>query len=345
VFVGNVNPSSTDALYIARHTALKSNVPVPVPALHVNRLCGSGFQSIVNGAQEILTGGATVALCAGTENMTQAPFIVRDVRFGTKLGTEYKFEDSLWSSLTDSYCGCPMAITAENLAEQYGITRAQADEFGLSSHKQWDAANKEGRFKAEIAPVPLDEKNATAAFEVDEHPRPNATLEGLSKLPAVFKKNGTVTAGNASGICDGAGAIILASKEAVAKYNLTPLVRLVAWNYAGVEPKIMGIGPVPAIRGLLKKAGLSLKDIDLVDINEAFASQFLSCQKELELDPAKTNVNGGAIALGHPLGASGSRITAHLTHELRRRKAKYAIGAACIGGGQGIAVLLENVAL
>ncbi|MEZ4448627.1 MAG: acetyl-CoA C-acetyltransferase [Nannocystaceae bacterium] len=343
VCVGNVAQTSADAIYIARHIGLRAGVPIEVPALTVNRLCGSGFQSIVSGAQDILLGEAEVVLAGGAESMSQAPHAARGLRWGTRLGVDPKLEDTLWSSLTDSYCGCPMAITAENLAEKYGITREQADAYGYRSQQTWAAAQDAGRFDAEIAPIEIKSRKGVVEFKVDEHARRDATVEGMAKLPTVFKKDGVVTAGNASGICDGAGAVILASEEAVKKLGLTPLVRLVTWHVAGVDPKIMGIGPVPAIRGVVERSGIGLDKVDLVEINEAFAPQYLACEKELGLDRERTNVDGGAIALGHPLAASGSRITAHLVHELRRRGGRHAIGSACIGGGQGIALMLENV--
>lgn len=344
VIVGNIIHTSTDAIYLARHSALKAGVPIHVPALTVNRLCGSGFQSIVNGAQEIALGEAQVALCAGSESMSLAPHVTRDIRFGVRLGLDVKLEDALWSGLSDSYCKLPMGMTAENLAEQYGITRADVDTFALQSQHRWQAANDAGRFRDEITPVKIKGKKGEESFEVDEHPRGGkATADELAKLAPVFKKGGTVTAGNASGVCDGAGTIILASEEAVRANQLTPLARLVGYHVSGCDPKIMGIGPVPAIQSLLKKHKLAVGDIDVVEVNEAFAPQFLAVQKALGLNPERTNVNGGAIALGHPLAASGSRITANLVYELRRRNAKYAIGSACIGGGQGIALLLERV--
>ena len=344
VIVGNIIHTATDAIYLARHSALKVGVPMHVPALLVNRLCGSGFQSIVNGAQEIHLGDARVALCGGTESMSLAPFVTRDVRFGVRFGTDVKLEDALWAGLSDSYVKLPMALTAENLAEQYKITRQQADEFALQSQQRWQRANDSGHFKDEIIPIKIKGKKGDELFTVDEHPRgAKATIEELTKLAPVFKKNGTVTAGNASGVCDGAGAVLLANEEAVKENSLQPLARVVSYHVTGCDPKIMGIGPVAAIRNLLKKTGLTLNDIDLVDVNEAFAPQFLAVQRELGLNPEKTNVNGGAIALGHPLAASGSRITANLIYELRRRNGKYAIGSACIGGGQGIAILLERV--
>ncbi len=343
VIFGNVAQTSADAIYMARHVGLKSGVPIPVPALTVNRLCGSGFQSVVNGAQEILLGDAEIVLTGGAESMSQAPFAARGIRFGTKLGKNPELEDTLWSSLYDPHAGCAMAITAENLAEQFGITREQADGYGHRSQQAWAAAQQAGHFAAELAPIELKSRKGPEMFDTDEHPRPEATLEKMGKLPTVFKKDGVVTAGNASGICDGAGAVILASGDAVKKHNLTPLARLVQWHVAGVEPKVMGIGPVPAITGALERAGLALSAIDLVEINEAFAPQYLACEKELGLDRDKTNVNGGAIALGHPLAATGARITTHLVHELRRRSGRYGVGSACIGGGQGIAVVLESV--
>ena len=343
VVFGNVAQTSADAIYMARHIGLESGVPIPVPALTVNRLCGSGFQAVVNGAQEILLHDAEIVLVGGTENMSQAPHAARGIRFGTKLGKSPELEDTLWSSLYDPYAGCAMASTAENLAEQFEISREACDEYGLRSQKAWAAAHEGGRFAEELAPVEIKGRKGPEIFDTDEHPRPDASLEKMARLPPVFKKDGRVTAGNASGICDGGAALVVASGEAVKKHGLTPLARLVQWHAAGVDPKIMGIGPVPAIRGVLDRAGLSLGDMDLVEINEAFAPQYLACEKELGLDRDKTNVDGGAIALGHPLAASGARITAHLVHELRRRKARYGVGSACIGGGQGIALVVEAV--
>ncbi|XP_070599676.1 3-ketoacyl-CoA thiolase, mitochondrial isoform X3 [Erythrolamprus reginae] len=344
VIVGNVMQSSKDAAYLARHVGLRVGVPVPAPALTINRLCGSGFQSIVNGCQEIRLKESEVVLCGGTESMSQAPFAVRNMRFGTKLGVDLQLEDILWSGLTDAHIKTPMGVTAENLAVKYNITREECDRYALKTQQRWKAAHEAGHFKAEMAPIEVKVKKGKQILERDEHPRPDVTLEQLGKLPTVFKKDGTVTAGNASGVSDGAGAVILANEDAIKKHNLTPLARIVSYHASGCDPNIMGIGPVPAVTEALKKAGLSLKDMDLVEVNEAFAPQYLSVEKVLGLDPEKTNVNGGAIALGHPLGASGSRITSHLVHELRRRKGKYALGSACIGGGQGIAVIIENSA-
>jgi acetyl-CoA acetyltransferase family protein len=275
--------------------------------------------------------------------MSQAPHVVRGARWGLAFGKEQKLGDTLWDALTDSYTGLPMAMTAENLAAQYNISRAECDEYALRSQKAWAAANEAGRFKEEISPIELKGKKGPVQFSVDEHPRPQSTPEGLVKLGPVFKKDGVVTAGNASGICDGAAALVLASKEAAQKQGWAPLAKLVQWAYCGCDPKVMGIGPAPAIRRAMERSGHKIGDFDLVEVNEAFAPQYLAVEKELGLDRARTNVDGGAIALGHPLGASGARITMHLAYELRRRGAKLAIGSACIGGGQGIAVVLENV--
>ncbi|GAB6022137.1 acetyl-CoA acyltransferase 2 [Chamberlinius hualienensis] len=332
----------TDTPYVSRHTLLRLGIPIHVPALTVNRLCGSGFQSIINGAQEIVLGDSQIVLAAGTENMSMSPYVVRNIRFGTKLGGQLDLEDSLWQSLTDGYIKTPMGITAENLAEKYQLTREQCDAFAHRSQTLWRNAQNGGHFKEEMVPVTVKGKKGDVVVDVDEHPR-ETTPEQLAKLPAVFKKNGTVSAGNASGVCDGAGAVVLASEEAVKKYNLKPLARLVSYSTVGCDPKIMGIGPVEAVRNILKSNKLTLNDIDLVEVNEAFAPQTIAVAKELGLDENKLNVNGGAIALGHPLAASGSRITAHLVHELRRRKAKRAIGSACIGGGQGVAILIETM--
>jgi acetyl-CoA acyltransferase 2 len=342
VVVGNVMQTSADAIYCARHVGLKAGLPIETPALTVNRLCGSGFQAIVNGAEQILLGETEAVLVGGTENMTQAPHQMRGGREGWSFGKAPAVEDSLWNALTDSYNNTPMAVTAENLATKYGITRQQCDEYALSSQQRWAAANEGGRFKSEIVPIELQTKKGPVAFAVDEHPRPQSTPEALAKLNPVFKKDGVVTAGNASGICDGAAMLVLTSEDHAKKHGLQPLARLVQWGVAGVDPSIMGIGPAPAIRTALTRAELKVSDVDLFDVNEAFAPQYLAVEKELGLDRAKTNVDGGAIALGHPLAASGARITAHLVYELARRNGRYAVGSACIGGGQGIAVVIER---
>ncbi len=341
VIVGNVMQTSADAIYCARHVGLKAGLPIEVPALTVNRLCGSGFEAVVLGAKEIWLGDADCVLVGGTENMTQAPHVLRGARDGWAFGKAPAVEDSLWSALTDSYCKAPMAITAENLAEKYGITREQCDEFALSSQRRAAAAIEAGRFKDEIAGYELVSKKGATVFDKDEHARPQTTMEALAKLAPVFKKDGVVTAGNASGICDGASMLVLTSAEFAKARGLRPLARFVDFGTAGVEPTLMGIGPVPAIKKALSRAGIAQDKIDLFEVNEAFAPQYLAVEKELGLPRDRTNVDGGAIALGHPLGASGARITTHLVHELRRRGAKLGVGSACIGGGQGIAVVLE----
>jgi len=343
VCVGNVQQTSPDAAYLARHVALKCGMATETPALNINRLCGSGFQSVVNIAHEIRMGEAKVGVAAGTESMSQAPMAVygQNVRWGSPLGKDIGMQDTLWAGLTDSHAGCPMGVTAENLAAEYGITRQMSDEYAVRSQTRWAAAHAAGKFDDELAPIELKSRKGVELFAVDEHPKPKTTVEGMAKLPTPFKKEGVVTPASASGICDGAGAIILASEEAVKEHGLSPLAELIGWASVGVEPTKMGIGPVPAIEAALGKAGVALGDVDLVDINEAFAPQFLSCCKALGLDMEKTNVMGGAIALGHPLGASGSRITANLAHAVNRGEAKIAVGAACIGGGQGIALVLK----
>jgi len=320
-------------------------VPIGSPALTINRLCGSGFETVIQGAKSIKLNEAKIVVCGGSENMSMAPLQVdgNDSRWGVPLGSGLKMRDSLWDGLTDQHVGTPMGITAENLAEKYGISREDCDEFAIRSQQTWGKAHNDGVFNLEIAPVDIETKKGTKTIDTDEHPRPDTSLEKISSLRAVFKKDGVVTAANASGICDGAGTIILASEEAVKEHNLTPLARLASYHVAGCDPSIMGIGPVPAIKGALDSIGMSLADVDRVEINEAFAAQFLACAKELELDMTKTNLHGGAISIGHPLGASGSRITAHLTNEFQRADGNVHVGSACIGGGQGIAVVLERV--
>lgn len=343
VIYGNVLQTSSDAAYLSRHVGHRAGLDISSPALTINRLCGSGFQSIINGAQEIMLNEAHVVLAGGTESMSQAPYAVRGIRSGTRFGFDQKMEDTLSHALTDQFPKVtPMGITAENLATKYGITRKDVDEYALSSQQRWAAAQKEERFKNEIVPISIKTRKGTESFEIDESPRPT-TIESLNKLKPVFiKDSGVVTAGNASGISDGAASVIVASGDAVKKYGMTPLAKVLSWHYVGVEPSIMGIGPVPAIKGALKRAGLALSDMSLVEVNEAFAAQYLAVEKELGLDRSITNTNGGAIALGHPLGASGARIMAHLVYELHRTGGKYAVGSACIGGGQGIAMVIER---
>ena len=343
VFYGNALQTSADAIYLARHVGLRAGVPQESGALTVNRLCGSGFQAIVSGAQEILLGGTEVALCGGSESMSQAPHVVRGARWGQlRLGPAGKgFEDTLWEALLDSHCGLTMAQTAEELAERYGVTREEADQVAVNSQRRASAAWDEGHYDAEVAPVTVRTRKGEKQFAVDEHMRPDTTLEALGRLRPYFKKDGLVTAGNASGIGDGAASVVLAERSWADANGATPIGRLVSWGFAGVDPRIMGLGPAPAARSALAAAGLSLEEMDLVEVNEAFAAQYKAVEKELGLDPERTNVNGGAIAITHPLAASGARITLHLLHELRRRGARYGLGSACIGGGQGGAVVVE----
>lgn len=344
---GNVIASNSDAAYTARHIALRSGCGIETPALTINRLCGSGFETIIGAVKSILLDEHQVVLTGGTEQMSQAPLMVRGdrARFSVPLGHGLTLSDALWDGLTDAYAGTPMGVTAENLGAKYGITRAECDAYAVQSQQRYQAALVKGLYAPELAPVTIPTKqggtSTTVEFLTDEHAKPDTQLEKIAKLKAVFKKDGTglVTAASASGICDGAGSVIVASEDAVRQFGLTPLCRIVATSVTGCDPTIMGIGPVSAIRNVLAVADLSLDDMDRVEINEAFAAQVLSCQKELELDSAKLNIHGGAIALGHPLGASGSRIAAHLAHD---KTIKYSIGSACIGGGQGIAILFEQ---
>jgi acetyl-CoA acetyltransferase family protein len=343
VVFGNVQQSSVDAHYGARHVGLKAGLPVHVPALTVNRLCGSGIQAVVSAAQHIHLQEANIVLAGGMENMSEVPHVIRGLRSGLKLG-QGKLEDWLWEGLNDPYAGCSMAITAENCAEKYGITREAADAYALRSQQQAHRAWTSGLMSAEVAPVEIPSRKGTTVVDKDDHMRPDTTLEILAKLPAAFKKDGVVTAGNASGIVDGAAALLIAGEDAVRARALKPLGRIVSWATVGVEPSIMGMGPVSAIQKALEKAGLGLQDLDLIEINEAFAAQYLACEKALGLDREKVNVNGGAIALGHPLGASGARLLLTLLLELRRRGKTYGVASACIGGGQGIAMIVEAVA-
>lgn len=342
---GNAQQTSGDALYGARHVGLRAGLKIETPGLTVNRLCGSGMQAIVNGAQMIQLREANVVLAGGMEAMSQAPFVIRG-RDGFSLSPGGKLEDSLMVALLDSYCGMYMANTAELYGSQHGITREMQDEFALRSQKCADEAYKAGRIQDELVPVPLKNSKGEQTGESlteDDHRRPQTTLEGLAKLKPAFGKNGTVTAGNASGIVDGGAAVVLMSLEEAGKRGAWPLGRIVSWGIAGVDPKIMGSGPVPATKLALQKAGMTLEHIDLIEVNEAFAAQYLAVERELGLDREKVNVNGGAIAFGHPLGATGTRLVITLLYELRRRKKKYGLATACIGGGQGIAMVVESL--
>ncbi len=339
---GNVMQTSADAIYGARHVGLKAGLKVETPAVTVNRLCGSGIEAIVQGAQRLLLGEANMVLAGGMENMTQAPFVIRGARTGLKLGGG-ALEDFLFVGLTDTYCGLPMALTAEKLAEQKGITRKDADAYALRSQQAAEAAFKACYLTEEIVPVEVKQGKKTILVKEDDHRRPETTMEILEKLPPSFKKDGMVTAGNASGIVDGAAAVVLTREKDAKERGLKPLGRIVSWAVAGVDPSIMGIGPVPSTRKALQLAGMKLEQIDRVEVNEAFAAQYLAVEKELGLNRDKTNVNGGAIALGHPLGASGTRLVITVLNELRRKGLRYGLATACIGGGQGIAIIVESL--
>jgi acetyl-CoA acyltransferase 2 len=340
--IGNALQTSGDAIYGARHVALKAGVPFDRPALTVNRLCGSGIQAIVSGAQMIQLGEAQTALVGGMESMSQAPHVIRGARSGFPLGGG-KLEDSLMVALLDSYCNTPMAGTAENLARKFEISRVAQDEYALRSQQETKRASDAGYLAEEIVPVEIKSRKGSVTFDTDDHPRPETTMAGLAKLRPAFAQDGFVTAGNASGIVDGAAAVIICGEEYLKRTSAKPMGRVVSWAYAGVEPELMGIGPVPATRQALDRAGLKLSDMDLIEVNEAFAAQYLAVEKELGLDRSRTNVNGGAIALGHPLGATGTRLVLTLLHELRRRAARYGLATACIGGGQGIAMIVERL--
>jgi len=338
VIFGNAIQSAPEMIYGARHVGLKSGVPLEVPALTVNRLCGSGIQSIITGTQLIQLGEATTVLAGGMENMSQCPHIIRGARSGFRLG-QGKLEDLLMAALLDPYCGLMMAQTAEKLAHRYGLTREEQDAFAVRSQCEAGRAQVAGLFKEEITPVPVKQGGKEVVIERDDHLRPESTLEQLAKLPVVFSKDGFVTAGNASGIVDGGAAIVLQAADA-APGGRTHLGTVRDWAIVGVEPSEMGIGPAPAIRKLLEKQGLQLAAIDLFEINEAFSGQYLAVERELGLDRERVNVNGGAIALGHPLAATGTRLVLTLLLELRRRGRRLGIASACIGGGQGIAILV-----
>jgi acetyl-CoA acetyltransferase family protein len=340
--MGNALQTSGDAIYGARHVALKAGCPLSTPALTLNRLCGSGIQSVVTSAEMLLLGESSFVLAGGMENMTQAPHVIRGARKGFRLG-QGTLEDSLMVALKDTRCNMMMAETAEKIAKERSIPRQAQDEYALRSHTLGAAAVKSGVFKDEIVSVTVKVKGKPTPIDQDDHIKPETTLEGLAALPAAFGKDGTVTAGNASGIVDGAACVVMTTADLAQSKKLAPMGRIVSWGICGVEPSTMGLGPVPAIRQALERAGLSLKDLDLIEVNEAFSAQYLAVEKDLGLDREKTNVNGGAIALGHPLAATGTRLVLTLLHELRRRKGRYGVASACIGGGQGIAIVVERV--
>ena len=341
VILGNVLQTSSDAIYGARHVGLKAGIPVPVPALTINRLCGSGIQSVINAAQLLQLGEASFVLAGGMENLSQAPFVVRGARSGIKFG-QGMLEDSLMTGLRDSYCGLFMAQTSDNLARRYGISREEQDAYALRSNTEGRRAIDSCILSEEIVPVTVGKDGKVV--DKDDHCFEGATKEGLAKLPPAFGKDSFVTAGNASGIVDAAAAVVVTTARHAEKRDLEPIGRIVSWSVTGVDPETMGIGPVPATRGALKQAGLTVDDVDLFEINEAFAGQYLAVEKELGNPREKTNVNGGAIALGHPLAATGTRLLLTLLYELRRRKKRTGVAAACIGGGQGIAMVVESLA-
>ena len=340
VIFGNVLQSSKDAIYLARHVGLRAELPQAVPALTVNRLCGSGFEAVILGAKELKLGEAEAVLVGGTESMSQAPHVVRGMREGSAFGRPPELEDSLWSCLTDSYTGFPMGITAENLADKYEISRDDCDAYALRSQEAWAAADARGAFDAELATVEVVSRRKSVIVGKDEHPRVSS-LEGLAKLRPAFKKEGVVTGGNASGICDGAAAMVMTTRAVAEREGWPILGSLISYGVSGCDPTIMGIGPVPAAKIALERSGMSISEMDLIEVNEAFAPQYIAVEKALELQRDKTNVNGGAISLGHPLGASGARITAHMLYALAERGEQIALGSACIGGGQGIAVIVR----
>jgi acetyl-CoA acetyltransferase family protein len=342
VVMGNALQTGPDAIYGARHASLKAGIAHDVPALTVNRICGSGIQSIISGAQMILCGDAAVVVAGGMENMSQAPHIIRGAREGFRLGAAPKVEDYLFESLMDPYCGFFMAQTAENLAKKYDISREAQDEFAFRSHQLGTAAVKSGAFAEEIVPVTVKQGRKEFVVDTDDHIKPDTTLEQLASLRAAFGKEGTVTAGNASGIVDGGAAVIITTAERAAAEGWTVRAHIRSWGISGVEPEIMGIGPVPSMQQAAEKAGMTVHDMDFIEINEAFAAQYLACEKALELDRDKCNVNGGAVAIGHPLAATGTRLVLTLFHQLERAQARYGMASACIGGGQGIAMLLER---
>ncbi|MEE8367204.1 MAG: thiolase family protein [Thermoanaerobaculia bacterium] len=338
--VGNALQTSPDAIYGARHVALRAGIGQEVPALTVNRLCGSGVQAIISGGHLILAGEAEICLVGGMENMTQAPHCIWGARRGLKLG-EGKLEDLLMIALYDPFCGCYMAETSNNLARDFGISRQEQDEFALMSQQRAAAAWESGRLVEEVVPVEVKRGRKTFTVDRDEHFRPDSTLEGLANLPTVFGEESMVSAGNASGIVDGAAMMLLSTAAQAKDRGMEPLGRILSWAAVGVDPSRMGIGPVPAIRKALAGADIALKDVDLIEVNEAFAGQILAVIRELDLDVDRLNVNGGAIALGHPLGATGTRLVLTLLNELRRRSGGIGVASACIGGGQGIAIVVE----
>ena len=343
VVIGQVMATQPRDAYMGRMVGMGAGLPMEVPAMTVNRLCGSGLQAILTAANSLLVGDADIALAGGTEVMSRAPYFAPALRWGAKMG-DAALVDSLNGALTDPFNDILMGVTAENLADKYAISREKQDEIAAESHRRAAIAIEEGRFKSQIAPVEVKQRRKTVSFEQDEHIRPDTTMDSLAGLNPIFRKEGgTVTAGNASGINDGAAAVILASEDAVKAHDLKPMARLVSWGHSGVDPAIMGIGPVPASKQALERAGLAIGDIDLVESNEAFAAQACAVAMELGFDPEKTNPNGSGISLGHPVGATGAINTTKLVHEMARVSGRYGLVTMCIGGGQGIAAIFERV--
>ena len=343
VVFGNVIPTEPKDLYLSRVAAINGGVPQSTPAFNVNRLCGSGLQAIVSAAQTILLGDAEVAIGAGAENMSRAPYISTDARFGSRMG-DSRLVDMMLGALNDPFDTVPMGVTAENVAEKFGITREQQDALAVESHHRAARAIAEGRFKEQILPIKRKVKGKEVTFDTDEHVRAEIDAAEMAAMRPVFKKeNGTVTAGNASGINDAAAAVLMMERQAAERQGIKPMARLVSYAHAGVDPRYMGIGPVPATRLALERAGLRIGDIDVIEANEAFAAQACAVSQELRLDPALVNPNGSGISLGHPIGATGALITVKALYELKRTGGRYALVTMCIGGGQGIAAIFENI--
>jgi acetyl-CoA C-acetyltransferase len=340
--IGNVMPTEPRDAFLSRIAALDAELPQETPAFNVNRLCGSGLQAIITAAQAIMTGDCGMAVAGGAESMSRAPYLAPSLRWGARMG-DASMVDYLGGILSDPWQGFHMGITAENVAQRHGITREMQDELAWHSQQRAARAIAEGRFKEQITPVRVSTRRGEVVFDVDEHVRPDVTRESLAKMKAAFKEGGLVTAGNASGINDGAAAVVLASGERVQALGLRPLARLVGWGHAGVEPAYMGIGPVPATRAVLARTGLTVRDLDLIEANEAFAAQACAVSRELDLDPAKVNPNGSGISLGHPVGATGAIVSIKAIHELHRTGGRHALATMCIGGGQGVAAVFERV--
>ena len=328
---------------VARQISVKAGIPVEVPATTINMLCGSGLRTVSLAAQTIIAGDNDVVVVGGAENMSRAPYVLNNARFGSRMGNDTMVDTMIYDALTDAFHGYHMGITAENIAEKYGITREEQDAFAAASQNKAERAMADGKFKDEIAPVMIPQRRGEPlVVDTDEYPKKGVTVDSLAKLRPAFKKDGTVTAGNASGINDGAAALVVMSKEKADELGLTPLATIVSYGNGGVDPSIMGIGPVPSTKTALQKSGLTIDDMDLIEANEAFAAQALAVGKDLKWDTEKVNVNGGAIALGHPVGASGARILVTLLHEMKRRNSTYGLATLCIGGGMGTSVVVKR---